>query len=419
MSVRALRFVHAANLRLDAPLALAGAVGDDVRTILEEATATAFERVIATALEHDADALLITGNTFDAAAGSLSAEATLLRELRKLAENGLPVFITPGILDPPSAWREIPSLPDNVTVFLKGDEAGVELTDRGRPLATILPVSGRFGVDAPELERLRAPSSRPQERREFTIGLWLPDGAVDRSSSFGRFASLDYLAAGETALFTLTEGHVHVQASAQGLHAGETGWHGCQLVDVDAEGGIQSRLVPTAPVRWETCRIDGRGVVDRDELCERMLAQMELIPGYTGELVRIVTWPLDQTVMDGAGLHSDDDLQELQEMLVELNDPPQKGPRYAHRLETVWDDAKLPTAVDRELWQDFLRELDRWTPLEGDRLVRLWEQETGGATAPAGWPADVRWPPVSPERVRRLTLRNGRRWFRSTGGVSR
>jgi hypothetical protein len=76
-----LRFVHVANLRLDAPLSPPCAVADDVRAILEEATATAFERTVTAAIEQNADALIITGNTFDASANSLAADVTLLREL--------------------------------------------------------------------------------------------------------------------------------------------------------------------------------------------------------------------------------------------------------------------------------------------------------------------------------------------------
>jgi hypothetical protein len=415
-----LRFVHAANLRLDAPLSPPCAVADDVRAILEEATATAFERTVTAAIEQNADALIITGNTFDASANSLAADATLLRELARLDDAGMPVFITPGVLDPPSAWKEISFLPENVTVFLHGDEAGVELTDRGRPLATILPVSAKFGVDAPELEQLHALAGRRAEERGFTIGLWIPDPAGSRAPSTAGYSSLDYLAAAElSSSLPLTEGHVHLQPGPQGLDARETGWHGCRIVDVEKTGEIRSRLIPTAPVRWETCVVDGRGVTDRDELCERMLEQLEALAGYAGEMVRIITWPMDHALLESAGVHGDDEANDLQNALIELSDQPKRGLRYVHQIVTVWDDAHVPTAVDRELWQDFLMEMDRWTPLELDRVARLWEQQTGSASAPVGWPADVRWPPVNPEHVRRGALQNGRRWFRQTGGAAR
>jgi len=423
MPVRAFRFLHAANLRLDAVPAPHGPVPDDLQTVLDEATATAFSHLISLAIEQDVDAILITGDTFDAAAGSLSAEVTLQRELRRLAESNLPVCITPGMTDSPSAWRDLPPLPGNVTIFLAGNEPGIELTDDNELLATVLPISAQTGHDAPELERIRHAGQDADTEREFMIGLWIPDLKQYADQLSSRYFAVDYLAAGSQAKQSsapLTDGHVQFQAGSQGLSPDDVGWHGCRVIDVDESGQIHTRLVPLAPVRWETCQIDSRGVLDRDELCERMLAQLELLPGYTGEKLRIITWPLDQAMLETAGIKTEQDLHDLQDTLLGLTDQPKKGLRYLHRLEPVWDETRFPAAVDRELWQDFLSEMERSTPLEVERLQKLWEQHSGSATTPAGWPTEVRWPPVSPERVRRRALQHARQWFsQTTGGPSR
>lgn len=419
MPVRALRFLHAANLRLDAAPIPAAAVPDDLQPILDEATATAFAQIVSLAIEKDVDVLLLTGNTFDSAAGSLSAEVTLHRELRRLAEHDIPVCVTPGTYDPPSTWSELPELPDNVTVFLAGNEPGIELTNDGEPLATILPVSAKTGHDAPELERLRFGTA---DETGFVIGMWIPD-ASQASTSSPAFSAVDYLAAGDHfghAPQPLTDGHLQLQAGPQGLSDADTGWHGVRLVDISESGAIHPQLIPVAPVRWETCHVDTRALPDRDELCERMLAQLELLPGYQCEKLRIIHWPLEQAVLESVGIKTDDDLAELLATLHDLTDQPKKGLRYLHRLEPIWDDARFPAAVDRELWQDFLAELDRMTPIETDRLQKLWEQHSGAATTPAGWPTEVRWPPIGPERVRRRALASGRQWFSQTaGGASR
>ncbi len=422
MPVRALRFLHAANLRLEAALALPGA-GEDLQPLLAEATATAFAQIVTTALEQDVDALLITGNTFDAAAGSLSAEVTLRKEFRRLDEHGLPVFVTPGLIDPALAWQDLPSLPDNVTVFANAQEPGADIIDRGRTLATVLPVSSVMGVDAPELERIRA-AGTSTSTRGITIGLWIPDTTGTRSTSLPAFASLTYLAASDwpaSSGWPLTEGRVHQQSGPQGLDAHETGLRGCQLVEIDADGEIHLRLIPVAPVRWETCSIDGRGVTTQDELCDRMLNRLEQLGEYPGERLRIITWSLSQTLLESLGIDSDLELQQLQQTLVELTDQPKHGLRYWHQVETVWDSEQIPVSVDRELWHDFAAEMDRVTPLEMERLKRLWQQKTGDEAPPVGWPVGVSWPPVNPEHVRQLALRNGRRWFRpsAAGKASR
>lgn len=422
MPVRALRFLHAANLRLDATLSVSAVVPDDIQTILDEAVPTAFSQIVSAAIEQDADALLLTGNTFDASVGSLSAEVTLRKELSRLNETGLPVFITPGLLDPAAAWKEIPDLPENVTVFHQASDPGAELTDRGRHLATILPVSAHTGVEAPEIERLLATAGASPGERGFIIGLWIPEDAGATESHFFGYSSLDYLAAGAQATNCLpaTEGHVRLQHGPQGLHAGETGWQGCQLVDVQSDGELISRLLPVAPVRWETCVLETRGIHDRDELCERMLARIELLTGYANEVVRIVTWPMEQHVLEAVGISSEQELQVLSDTLSGLTDQPKHGLRYVHVIQPTWEEAVFPAAVDKELWQDFLTEIERVSPVDRDRLQKLWEQHSGGTAVPTGWPTELRWPPVNPERIRRLTLQNGRRWFRhSTGGVAR
>jgi hypothetical protein len=264
------------------------------------------------------------------------------------------------------------------------------------------------------LERIRS-ASAAASRREFVIGLWIPD--ADHNTAPGGFSSLNYLAAGTAGSgLPLTEGQVQVQHGPQGLDASESGLRGCQLVDVDSSGSITSRLIPTAPVRWETCLANGRGVRDCDELCERMLSSLDSLSRYAGEEVRIISWPLEQAVLEAAGLSTERDLHDLAESLQELTDQPKHGLRYLHVIRPVWVETSFPAAVDRELWQDFLSEMERNHPLERDRLQRLWEQQTGSAAAPNGWPAELTWPPVNSEHVRRRTLLNGRRWFQPTAG---
>src|SRR5690606_389866 len=139
-----------------------------------------------------------------------------------------------------------------------------------------LPVSASTGVDAPELERIRA-AGTSASLRGITIGLWIPDSTGTRTT-LPAFASFTYLAASDwpaSSNWPLTEGRVHQQSGPQGLDVHETGLRGCQLVEIDAQGEIQSRLIPVAPVRWETCGIDGRGVTTPDELCDRMLNRLE------------------------------------------------------------------------------------------------------------------------------------------------
>ena len=70
MAVKPLRMLHAANLRLDCPLQHITALQEDVRDIVENASLAVFDRLVSLAIERDVDALLITGNSFDASVAS-------------------------------------------------------------------------------------------------------------------------------------------------------------------------------------------------------------------------------------------------------------------------------------------------------------------------------------------------------------
>ena len=140
------RFIHAANIRLDVPVSVqtAESLTDELRFAFEDATLHAFEEVIEASIRHDVDFLLLSGNVFVEADRSLRARLTLLKGVRRLAEQDIQVFVLPGDSDPPEAWRAIPEMPENVVVCYSSNPEPEELYVKGR-LATTLSSSMWFG----------------------------------------------------------------------------------------------------------------------------------------------------------------------------------------------------------------------------------------------------------------------------------
>ena len=140
------RFIHAANIRLDVPVSVqtAESLTDDLRFAFEDATLHAFAEVIEASIRHDVDFLLLSGNVFVEADRSLRARLTLLKGVRRLAEQDIQVFILPGDSDPPEAWRAIPEMPENVVVCYSSNPEPEELYVKDR-LATTLSSSMWFG----------------------------------------------------------------------------------------------------------------------------------------------------------------------------------------------------------------------------------------------------------------------------------
>ena len=338
MAAKPLRLLHAANLRLDCPLQQFGTWSDDIRDLLESATFVAFDRLVGLAIERDVDALLITGNSFDASVASLSAEVALRTGFERLNERSIPVLITPGRLDPAAAWADLPSLPENVTVLADANESPIDLTDRGRLLATLIPVTADSEVEPHELDNIFAARSAHPSERPFVVGLALPMRESMRVKLAARFAALDWLAcaAGDdvAAQLPLTDGTINAQGGPQGLSIDEVGPCGATLLEVDAQRRIKQTLIPLGPVRWEQITQSLDRVTSRDDLLERMMAAVERLSSPPGELLRIVHWKLDRTTGETRGWEMESAIYELAASLTDLTDQP-GGLRYIHQIHRL------------------------------------------------------------------------------------
>lgn len=415
MAAKPLCFLHAANLQLDCPLLGTGLLNDDIRDIVDVATLTAFDRLITASIDKDVDALFITGNTFDANSPSLAAEVALREGFQRLADRHIPVFVTPGPLDPAAAWHDIPRFPDNVTVFTELDEESVNLTDHNQPFATVLPVAtdGSFEVQ-PNL-RVHVHHDRP-----FVIGLALSDREAPKKEKQknrppGAIA-LDWLLAPSGVIQDSTqiaEGILHLQHAAQGLNHAETGVLGATLQEVDSQRRTRRTSVPLAPVRWERLTQSIDGIRGRDDLLERMISQLERLPHFKGEQARIIEWKLDRASGDAHGWELESSAKELAESLTELSDQPD-GLRYVHRVHPLDPDLTLIEPAHREVLTEFLLALER-RPASNSTIVAKWlaDARLGNVLKPGSW---EHWTEsLSARQVTERAQQLGWKWFASIG----
>lgn len=420
MAAKPLRLLHAANLRLDCPLQHFGTWSDEVRDLIESATFTAFDRLIGLAIERDVDAVLITGNSFDASVASLSAEVALRSGFERLAEQSIPVFVTPGAMDPGAAWADIPALPDNVTILTHADESPVELTDRGRVLATLIPVTVDSAVDPHELDNILAARAKNSVDRPFVVGLALPMREAARALLATRYAALDWLAcsAGDDAAaqLPLTDGTVNAQPGPQGLSIEECGPRGVTLLEIDAQLRARQSVIPLGPIRWERITQSLDRVTSKDDLLERMMAAVERLSSPPGELMRIVYWKLDRTTGETRGWEMESAIQELSASLTELTDQP-GGLRYIHQIQPLDPDLSLIESAHRELLTEYLLALDRRSPVQSSAMGKwLTDAQLGEVFKSSRWEqwADAVAPDTISERAQQL----GWQWFATIGKKS-
>lgn len=315
----AFRFVHAADLHLDA--AFAGVSRDlppRLADRLHRATFTAWERLVELCLAELPDALLIAGDVHNHEDGSLRAQVALRDGCARLTDAGVRVFIAHGNHDPLTSRVKSLRWPDGVTVFGPQVEAH-PVTRAGRVVAVVHGVSHETDREGRNLaKRFSRAATAQTPMRGMVRDVDVPPGApqigvlhcdvgtTPGSRDAGRYApctlddlaatGLDYWALGHIHLPQVlrTRPHVVYPGSTQGLHINEDGPRGCQLVTVHDDGEVELEFRPLAPVSWQVVEVtigngetggnggngdDGNGAASLETLHGRILEAMERAAG--------------------------------------------------------------------------------------------------------------------------------------------
>lgn len=324
-----IRFIHASNLRLDSQLRDIGRCPDEFREVIETATITAFQRVIDTCVAQRVDFVLLTGDSFDERERSLPARIALIDGFDRLSRYGIRVFVLPGRLDPADAWRAFSELPDNVTTFFGSSTEAVAVLRDGNVIASVA-CAGKLGEEERRHSAIHALPTAAEKRGPFRVGLCLateqpdprqldsvrigdrrdeaiPAAHTEAVSSIHVAHSFDYVAIGCSDVRGTQRadwGIAHSPGATQAIYAGDTGPHGCTLVEVAANGSIQCHFIPTAAVRSETLAIGFDSQSSLTDLLDRMRGLITEQTFHSTELLWLVNWavagsgPLYRTLCD-------------------------------------------------------------------------------------------------------------------------
>ena len=254
--MESLRFVHAADLHLDSPFRGLSHAAPKLRDSLQAATLGALERVVNHTIESKADFLVIAGDIYDSKDRSLRALVSFRRQMERLAERDISVYIVHGNHDPLNGWGSEFQLPPNVTTF--GSRAGTEpVVRRGKEVARVT------GVSYPK-ERVTenlAVSMKSEAGSTYSVALLHANVGGQTGHADYAPATLDELTSSGFDYWAL--GHVHTRlvlatapstvvypGNPQGRNARESGPRGCYQVDVDRSGSAHLQFIDTSLVRW-------------------------------------------------------------------------------------------------------------------------------------------------------------------------
>lgn len=301
-----LRFIHAADLHLDSPFRGLGDASPVLRSQLQEATFGALERIVDHTIQSKADFLVVAGDLYDSRDRSLRALLAFRRQMERLADRQVSVYVVHGNHDPLNGWGSEFQLPPNVTAFA-GRTDTEPFIRRGREVARITGVSyTRERV----VENLSS-SFKPTPGAPYSL-------AVLHANVGGNTGHADYAPA------TLTElcaagfdywalGHVHTRSilasdpamvvypgNPQGRHARESGPRGCYQVDVDTQGRAHLEFIETSQVRWGHIEVSIAGHTRLSGFIDAMTEKgRALAAEFTGPTV------VRFTLTGNGGLHRD------------------------------------------------------------------------------------------------------------------
>ncbi len=268
------RFLHAADIHLDSPLrGLAQYEGAPIE-VLRGATRRALENLVRLAIDEEAAFVLLAGDLYDGDWKDYNTGLYLVRQLVRLKEAGIEVFLVSGNHDASSRITRHLSLPENTHRFSarRPETYGLEVdTDE-------VAIHGQGYGSQSVTDDLA--SAYPQARPGcFNIGLLHTSLTGRPGHASYAPCTLDTLRSKGYDYWAL--GHVHQRevvsqdpwvvfpGNLQGRHARELGSKGCTLVTV-SEGKVQEAVHCELDVlRWARCEVDAAGATTVEEVVSR------------------------------------------------------------------------------------------------------------------------------------------------------
>lgn len=266
------KFIHAADIHLDSPLhGLERYEGAPVAAI-RNATREALQNLVQLALDEEAAFLLISGDLYDGDWKDYNTGLFFIKQMSRLREAGVKVFITAGNHDAASQITRSLRPPENVHVF-SAKRPETKLLEN--PSAAI---HGRSFPVRAVMEDLSA-AYPPAVPGRYNIGML--HTCLDGREGYEPYAPCslaglldkryDYWALGHVHTFEVLHENPWIvfPGNIQGRNIRETGPKGCLLATVDESGSARIELRTLDVLRWSLVEVDVSGVANPEEIIER------------------------------------------------------------------------------------------------------------------------------------------------------
>lgn len=277
------KFIHAADLHLDSPFKGLTDLSEDVLQQIKHSTFKSLETIVSLAIEESVDFVLFSGDIYDLEDRSIKAQLMFQKQMERLHAAAISACVIHGNHDFIEKNADHLSLGENVKVFSETVETHYITTKNDKRVA----VSG-FSYDKKWIEQ-RVIQSYPLRDKtcDYHIGM-LHGFAEGDQSDHARYApfsigelrekNYDYWALGHIhARQKLTDNPpVYYSGNTQGRHRNETGEKGVLLVEFSSQERKVS-FIPTAPIIWDTIRLDASHAANLEEVLHLIKQTVEAV----------------------------------------------------------------------------------------------------------------------------------------------
>lgn len=279
-----MKFIHTADLHLDSPLRGLSSYADAPAERLRTATRDAFHNLVSRAIDEQVDFMVIAGDVYDGDWKDFNTGLFFIRQMGRLRQAGIPVFLLYGNHDAESEMTRGLELPDNVHVFSSRKAETFRINDQKVAL------HGRSFKVAATTENLLPSYPAP-------VAGWLNIGvlhtALEGNAEHAAYApcsvaelqvkGYQYWALGHVHEHWMLRGDVTIAypGNLQGRHIREQGARGALMVTAEDGEITDVERLEVDVLRWHAVDIDIGGAEDRRGAIRLVGQAMELLLNTT------------------------------------------------------------------------------------------------------------------------------------------
>ena len=252
-----MKFLHAADIHLDSPLAGLCARDDLPEGVIRHCTRRAFDAMVQIAIDEDVAFVIIAGDLYDGDWKDFSTGLFFAEQMRRLNR---PCFLLRGNHDAQSViTRSLRNLPDTVHEFSSRHCESISLPELGVAL---------HGYSFPNRAVPEDLSASYPAPRQGLLNIGVLHTSAEDAGEHATYAPCSIASLALKGYDYWALGHIHTRqvlherpwivfpGNLQGRHVRETGAKGCTLVTVEDHRIVAVEHRPVDVLRWAHCEID-------------------------------------------------------------------------------------------------------------------------------------------------------------------